>query len=582
MDRLRDQGLLSGARAALGTIGNECPAEAQRLAPKRDEIQTLLGGPTDSNTLHRQVRDAWRLREAGDVPASNAIFSRALEASLTAAVPRLAVLPAVGPAARLDSNTLVFAAQSADESGALFVDVERRDGTVKTRPFRFVPAAGISAVRLVGPSVMVRGESSSILLHGAAAPAIELPPMDRSASAGSAFAAARLEGGIGVFDAATGAARGSWENARLDASQRIVVSRDGNTFATCSGYRGDVVVMDAQTGSVKLHESGHTLASCVEDLQRDLLHLLIRTPTKKEGVFDFSVRSVNLLTGKRLGEKRVTTSWDSSPYLWTRAEDGSIFVDLEDTQKRHFKLGKPPSKHPLGKSRLADRLPTSTAQSTTNLGFLSHLSSPPWSIMESFMATIHTWTANGVLSPDGKTIAVLESKEDGEMPAVNLLVADADTLQLQKRIPLGNHASAWTMVEFLDDTYATVRFDWDIYVVHTPSGTLRSRVGASDFYDDALVLSLGDDLALAPPELIDLAMPITQEETQHPMMGKGPPGLVTLPFSPSSLSFKDGAWADGSGSPFVLGESDATHAPPWVLCVAGEHVLPGELCEGQR
>ncbi|HMR73850.1 MAG TPA: hypothetical protein PKD61_02020 [Polyangiaceae bacterium] len=111
-------------------------------------------------------------------------------------------------------------------------------------------------------------------------------------------------------------------------------------------------------------------------------------------------------------------------------------------------LPRGPRDKPVGPPALRGVSVGTAGETRASVAALKRLAVPPRKLVEPAFATLQSWTANGVMSFDGKTVAAYSSNQKEE--EIKLVIADAVGLKVRHRIavPFGSN---WLTAFFIDN-----------------------------------------------------------------------------------------------------------------------------------
>ncbi len=231
-------------------------------------------------------------------------------------------------------------------------------------------------------------------------------------------------------------------------------------------------------------------------------------------------------------------------------------------------LPRAPRDKPVGPPALRGVSVGSAGETQASVAALKRLAVPPRKLVEPAFATLQSWTANGVMSFDGKTVAAYTSNQEEE---IKLVIADAVGLKVRHRIavPFGSN---WLTAFFIDNRLLVAQSYPAYMVFDANTGQYLASIedqGVKLWFERYLQdqSSLWDTApgSSATDRRLDLGL-------QHDGRWSGTaPEREWRPNkeAPESLRFA----ADGG---VVLKDMDA---PRWLYCRFGEWLAPFAVCE---
>jgi hypothetical protein len=568
-----------------------CPA-ARALDDRRRALEAEAGAR--GQPLAVLVEEGWARREAGDLEGARRAFARVVRAGVAAGTPprALPLTPAVPvdaddvtqPAARLDEHTLLLGARSPDARGALILRYRRVGGAVVIHPLRFLARSG-EEPRIVtaGGRFALASAAETLLFPSPTAPALLLPgglsPV--FADRGGALVLASADG-VATFDAATGEARGEAQPISMPEPRRLDAVPDHPWAMRCGHHRDghDAFVVDARSG--RLLARAPRSSDCTLDAARGRLVSLRLDPAPPDR---FAV-TVDVLPLDGGSPRTVSLGQSGDAYASLVVHPVTGAVSVLGTERGKLQELKDPASPPAARVRRAPARPDPFADLgregdfSVDLGMLRFMARRPREVVPNdHNANLTYWISNGARSPDGRWLAAVD-RDHAEPLDQGLVLADAKTRAVRHHVALLPYEYRWLQVSFLDDGHVTVRQDWTTHVIDVPSGTLRAIVDVADF-NGQLPALLGDDLASAGVELVDLSRPRTLEEARG--------AALELPLNRAAEEEKTAGgrrYVDRKKGPIGEVRDDGTvelgpgveQAPGWLHCAVGEWVVPFEAC----
>ncbi len=345
-------------------------------------------------------------------------------------------------------------------------------------------------------------------------------------------------------------------------------SADGRFWAACLFKRSGVVAVDAQANALAVNRS--TALGCGFDSERSMMAVVhTSSPSRR-----YSLELIQLTTSSRrrvqLGavaaddDVRLTVNAASQHAIVTGGSRQTI-VDI-DTGKI---LRPPLPKRRVGPAHLRGVSVGSAGGSAASVRALRSLAIAPRRVIKPVFATPQSWTANGVMSFDGKTVAAFTS--DADDTNVRLVIADARDLSVRHRIPIAFGVN-WLTASFIDNRLLIVQSypNRDVYDIGT--GKRVARLTDADVHVEfgRYLRSLGElwdtDRNVTGKRRLDLGLESGGGWTTHGS------GIRTVAHSTLRVEFDDHG---------RVTLPDAKQAPPWLYCRFGEWLTPWEICRNR-
>lgn len=353
---------------------------------------------------------------------------------------------------------------------------------------------------------------------------------------------------------------------REDALKSAIMSEDSRFWVVCGSSGGGVAAVDGQIASVAVNMA--STAACSFDPSLAMLATLravegsaghvkvtiFDLPAKKE--HELLVPAPKALENASLGilrHFRAVSIQLGSKTVYAPLDGGPV-------------SSRPPAPSPVGPPALRGVSVGQAGDSPSAVRALRKLAEPPRIVVEPAFASLAAWTANGVLSFDGKTVAAYTSTKDNS--DIQLVIADADTMHVRRRISV-QFGLNWLTAFFLDNRRIVVQSypNYEVYDAFTGEYLAPIENQEARILFDRFLVNEGAVWNLAPPKSenrrVDLGLAQvgswSGKEERVWTKGKKEPGRVIMA--------KDSVTIEGM-SP-----------PNWLYCRLGEWLAPWPVCE---
>ncbi len=561
--------------AELGKVARRV-ADRRGGSPTKQALARRLLAEPGARVDDRALAEA--LVERG-LAATGTERRRALDAALLAyerasgEAPRAIALRSLSVVALIDPSTLIANAM-AEPEGTAHAVVVRLAGT---------PAKG-HAVRLLGRgeyapdvqaspagaiTVRYRGDSDALGYASPTAPAQPLPSAERYAVLRS--------GRVVVASSSSVAVRASVGDARVEDRKAVSLGdalpssrtvANGRFWFACFGSAsapGGAAVVDDQVAKVSVQLD--RVIGCAFDAARS--QLVVLRQASETGPVVARLLALDGSADVTLPLPSVKDSASLSVTIDERRHSAAItsagrtrYVDLV----RRRLVTTPPPQRRVGPPRLAAVSVGEMGSTRAAVAPLRSLAEPPRHVVEPTFATVHSWTENGVLSPDGETVAAYTA--DNSYANVLLVIADAKTLKVRHRIDVP-YGINWLTGYYLNDHLLVAQSYPSFLVFDVRSGEQIASLQDSEasVLVDRFLVGGSRMWDLAPgidERLVDLGL----SDDVH-VSGKRPVRELTLKQGdPGKLRFADGR-VTLTGMP----------PPRFLYCAFGEWLAPWSVCE---
>lgn len=345
-------------------------------------------------------------------------------------------------------------------------------------------------------------------------------------------------------------------------------SRDRKFWVACAAAGEEpsgVVALAAPSGVLAVNLP--PVAGCAFDDKRSKLAVLHSTRPAVLEIFDLSAGTSSRVQLPKLGapgETRLGITSSEPAAVSVSTDDKHVFVNLASGRM----TTRLPASRPVGPPALRSVSVGSAGETPSSVRGLERLAVAPRRVIRPAFATLQAWTANGVMSFDGKTVAAYTS--DPKSGGIELVVADAASLKVRHRIAL-EYGENWLTAFFIDNRLLVAQSYPNHQVFDANTGEYLASIENQEpeLHFDRFLLEAGvlwdtSPNVKAESRKLDLGFVDDGEWT-----GKPEPRTWQVKGKPGRLTFAD----DGGV------QLEGMDAPRWLYCRFGEWLAPWPVCE---
>lgn len=593
-------GATGAKRDGLGRAGSasaSSSAAPQRTPLTVDEAMVALRA---SRAAAEKTRETSGPRSGAGLRPSRAEFKLAAESLRDAGVKgTVAVMRALGAPRLVQGNLGIVPVLESASSTLVFEVVD--DPAPRLLPRRLIARGGDHwrVARVDEESFLLQGNASVLLFRKLDAEPIEVVATTvKPTKSGRVAFFAGDEGW--VLDAKTGEellprTRG------LD-SGYTEWTHDDRWLAVCEPSHGDlpVVVVDvaAQKELFRSRSStGTSVAACAIDHASGELAIAYYA----EKAQTVTLESWSLDTGKQLATKVIANTYIpemrlemetdthavtvvSAPYQGSRSLHGRYDLHTGTALQARKDPAPPPRPRPAVTTKPVDPvadIPVGESDFGTQLGpGLRALASPGKELVSSYFGGNAGWFANGALSQDRTSLALLEDDVGATGAAPAVLIVDVATMKVRHRVGLRGGYN-WGMVAFLDANTLVTRLEWHYWLIDASTGAILGSAEhdasflMGDYENPSLV---GRSIAVIGTRLFDVRRGLPDGQDREIATPYASLQAVDVSGDGDDLKF---AYEDRY-SLTLAKDGAVTFArpavPDWLVCIVKDEVFPFEAC----
>jgi hypothetical protein len=259
--------------------------------------------------------------------------------------------------------------------------------------------------------------------------------------------------------------------------RRAQLSADQRFWVACAPPGDDptgVVAVDARKGAVTVNLP--TADGCAFDAKRGTLAVLFR------GAPHATLELIPVDGAKSIRVPLPHVRDLNDVRLNMNTARGVVFVQRADKQtivqlSTGRLLPRIPPETPVGPPALRGVSIGSAGETPASVRPLRRLAAPPRVVVEPAFATVQSWTANGVMSFDGRTVAAYTANRRDE--DIKLVIADAATLKVRHRIDVP-YGVNWLTAFFIDNRLLVAQSYPTYMVFDAHSGEFLANIEDQD------------------------------------------------------------------------------------------------------
>ncbi len=544
--------------AARAGVTPQTRARALKLGKMADEDALALG-----RRMVKQSEAATGVERRRALDAALLAFERA-----SGEPPRPIALRSLRVAAVPNPSTAIVTAAS-EPTGRIVAVVVQLDGTpVRGRPRRllgdgeYAPNVHANA----RGELVVDYREGGLAYASIGAPETKLPRALGYALLRSGRVLLADTEGISLRTGVTDAALVTSLKARLqqDTLRNARTLGEGRYWVACGP--GTTLALDGDTDRVTI-DVDHVISCDVDTARNQLVLIRAKAPT---GPFVVHLLALDGSADTSLALTAQKSAENLEAHVMARTEGAAItsqgparYVDLV----RRRIVSSPPRPKPVGPPRLRAVSVGSMGDDRAAIAPLRALAQPPRRLVEPAFATIHSWTENGVLSFDGKTVAAYT--ENPRTHDVRLVIADASTLKVRHRIAVP-YGINWLTAFFLNERLIVAQSYPSFMVYDVNSGDFIAALETQEaevLFDRYLVAeaSIWDLAPGLEQRKLDLGLP-----DSFRFSGKPPERVL------SRKKDERGSLRFTKGGRVAIQDMDP---PSYLYCAFGEQLAPWSVCE---